>query len=92
MTGEDDETVKNCARNMFVDVRAYELENKNEFLFLQAMRSPVARIERNYRYQILMRIKREYEDTVVREIYRIIDENKVRGVSVFAQINPQSMS
>ena len=92
MTGEDDETVKNCARNMFVDVRAYELENKNEFLFLQAMRSPVARIERNYRYQILMRIKRGYEDTVVREIYRIIDENKVRGVSVFAQINPQSMS
>ena len=92
MTGEDDETVKNCAKNMFVDIRAYELENKNEFLFLQAMRSPVARIERNYRYQILMRIKREYEEQVTREVYRIIDENKTRGVSVFAQINPQSMS
>ena len=92
MTGEDDETVKNCAKNMFVDIRAYELENKNEFLFLQAMRSPVARIERNYRYQILMRIKREYEKQVTREVYRIIDENKTRGVSVFAQINPQSMS
>ncbi len=92
MTGEDDETVKNCAKNMFVDIREYELENKNEFLFLQAMRSPVARIERNYRYQILMRIKREYEEQVTREVYRIIDENKTRGVSVFAQINPQSMS
>ena len=92
MTGEDDETVKNCARNMFVDIRAYELENKNEFLFLQAMRSPVARIERNYRYQILMRIKREYEEEVMREVYRIIEQNKTRGVSVFAQINPQSMS
>ena len=92
MTGEDDETVRNCAKNVFVDVRAYELENKREFLFLQAMRSPVARIERNYRYQILMRIKREYEADVTREIYRIIDENKTRGVSIFAQINPQSMS
>lgn len=92
MTGEDDEAVKTCAKNMFVDVRAYELENKHEFLFLQAMRSPVARIERNYRYQILMRIKREYEAEVTREIYRIIDQNKTRGVSVFAQINPQSMS
>ena len=92
MTGEDDETVRNCAKNVFVDVRAYELENKREFLFLQAMRSPVARIERNYRYQILMRIKREYEADVTREIYRIIDENKTRGVSIFAQINPQSLS
>lgn len=92
MTGEDDETVKNCAKNMFVDVRAYELENKKEFLFLQAMRSPVARIERNYRYQILMRVKREYEEQVIGEVYRIIDQNKTRGVSVFAQINPQSMS
>ena len=92
MTGEDDETVKNCAKNMFVDVRAYELENKQEFLFLQAMRSPVARIERNYRYQILMRVKREYEEQVIGEVYRIIDQNKTRGVSVFAQINPQSMS
>ena len=56
------------------------------------MRSPVARIERNYRYQILMRIKREYEEEVTREVYRIIEQNKTRGVSVFAQINPQSMS
>lgn len=92
MTGEDDEEVKNCAKNMFVDVRAYELENKKEFLFLQARRSPVARIEKKYRYQILMRVKREYETQVTREVYRIINENKTRGVSVFAEINPQSLS
>lgn len=92
VSSEDEQKAIDCSKNMLVDMRAYELQNKKEFLFLQAMRSPVARIEKNYRFQILMRVKREYEDAVTKEVYSIIDKNKIKGVSVFAQINPQSLS
>lgn len=92
MASEDEEKVIDCAKRIFVDIRAYELENKNQFFFLQAMRSPVSKIEKNYRFQVVMRIKREYEREVTDKVYDIIDQNKTKGVTVFAQINPQSMS
>lgn len=92
MTGEIEEKVIAAAKNVFLELRAYELENKDEFLFMRAMKSPVGRIERQYRYQILMRVRKDSEDAVLRVVYGLLDRYRVKGVSVFAQIDPQSLS
>ena len=53
--------------------------------------APVARIERHYRYQIVMRVTKQSEDAVFGCIHRLLDEYRTRGVSVFAQLDPQNM-
>ena len=56
------------------------------------MRSPIKRIESRFRFQILMRIEVGKTDEITESVYAVINANKTRGVSVFAEINPQSMS
>lgn len=92
MTGKEEERVVLCARKLYSDMRSLAGGYRFDFVYMQAMKSPVARIENKFRYQILMRIKREKEAVITAKIYDIMDKNKVRGVSVFAEFNPQSMN
>ena len=55
------------------------------------MVAPVAKIERHYRYQIVMRVTKQSEDAVFGCIHKLLDEYRTRGVSVFAQLDPQNM-
>ena len=58
---------------------------------MQAMKSPINKIQNKYRYQIVLRIKRQFESEILGKIYQIVDNNK-QGNSVFVEINPQNMS
>ena len=58
---------------------------------MQAMKSPINKIQNKYRYQIVLRIKRQFESEILGKIYQIADNNK-QGNSVFVEINPQNMS
>ena len=62
-----------------------------EFVYMQAMKSPINKIQNKYRYQIVLRIKRQFESEILGKIYQIVDNNK-QGNSVFVEINPQNMS
>ncbi|MDE5618196.1 MAG: primosomal protein N', partial [Clostridia bacterium] len=92
MMGKDEESVITCAKKAYGHMRKLSEEYRRDFVYLQAMKSPVSRIENKYRYQILIRIKREKEAVLTGRIYDIINQDKVRGVSIFAEINPQSMN
>ena len=58
MTGKEEERVVSCARKLYSDMRSLAGGYRFDFVYMQAMKSPVARIENKFRYQILMRIKR----------------------------------
>ncbi|MDE6550005.1 MAG: hypothetical protein K2M44_00665, partial [Clostridia bacterium] len=92
MVGKEEERVVKCARGLYSDMRELASDYKFDFVYMQAMKSPVSRIENKFRYQILMRIKREKEAVITAKIYDIMDKNKVRNVSIFAEFNPQSMN
>ena len=62
-----------------------------DFLFLQKMRCPVKRIDKKYRFQILMRLSAGKTDEIIQRIYEICDKNE-KKVTVFAEVNPQNMS
>lgn len=70
--------------------RALQLKQKygNLFVFLQAMPAPVKRIQRKYRYQILMRVG--LNDDLVAEIYKIADIIE-KDVSIFVEHNPNNL-
>lgn len=92
MTSEDEDKVIEAAKKIYRELLDYAHKNSEEFLYIQAMKSPVGRIQNKYRYQIIARIKRKKEDEIIAEFYGVIDNNKFRQVSVFAEINPQNMA
>lgn len=92
MTSEDEDKVIEGAKKIYRELLDYAQQNKNEFLYIQAMKSPVGRIQNKFRYQIIARIKRNKEDQIIAKFYSVIDKNKFRQVSVFAEINPQNMA
>lgn len=92
MTGECEDKVIECAKLIYRDVKKLQKEYAYDFIYLQAMKSPVGKIENKFRYQILMRIRREREAKLVSGIYAVMDNYKTKGVSVFAEINPQNLN
>lgn len=90
-SSEIEDKAVGCTKSVFLGLRAYEAEHKSAFFVLRAMRAPVARIEKHYRYQIVMRVTNESADSVFGEIHALLERYRTRGVSVFAQVNPQSM-
>lgn len=69
-----------------------ELKEKHpdDFVYLDAMKSPLNRIKSQYRYQILMRLKLDNIDEIEKAVYSCIDNNLKS--SVFYEINPSSLS
>lgn len=89
-TSEDMDACINAVNTQFEQIRELASENKEGFIFLQKMRSPVKRMEGKFRLQILMRITNEYCDGIMQSIYKISDMHD-KNVSVFVETNPQSM-
>ena len=70
--------------------KALQLKEKYDklFIFLQAMPSPVKRIKRKYRYQILARIR--LNDELLSCLYSIADIIE-KDVSIFIEHNPNNL-
>ena len=56
------------------------------------MKSPVGKIQGKFRFQVLMRIKNDRKQDIIDELYRTADMVKKQNVSIFVEVNPQSLS
>lgn len=92
LTSENDDAAKNLAHNLFLKFKELRINNKQDFYFLEAMKSPVTKIKNKFRYQILMRFSVTKSEEIKNEIYSILDETKDKNVSAFVEINPLSLS
>ena len=61
-------------------------------MYLEAMKSPITKLKKKIRYQILMRIKEENCDNIIEKIYKICDNIEQNKVSIFVEIDPQNLS
>lgn len=80
------------AKQIYTHCKQIKVTNEQEFEYLQAMKAPLARLQTKFRYQIIMRIKRDKEKEIIKKLYNAIDECGVKGATAFVEINPQSMS
>ena len=92
VTSESEDKCVDTAKSIFGNLKLIKATCPEEFIYLQAMKSPVTRIQSKFRYQIVMRINRNNEQKLISDIHNILDDKKSRGVSSFVEINPQSMS
>ncbi len=63
-------------------------KNRDEFMFFNKMKSPVKRIKRKYRYQVLMRLKSGSE--LLDEFYKIAERYSGKAL-VYVEVNPNSL-
>ena len=77
---------------MYLDLNELAEAYKEDFVYCDAMKSPLTRLQNRYRYQILIRLKQENFKPILDKIYDICDKHENQKVSFFVEINPQSLS
>lgn len=91
-SASDEELVRRYTHNVFVALKQLRIENKENFYFLEAMKSPITKIKNKFRYQILIRLNLKSCDKMIDEIYEILDKNYTKNISTFVELNPLSLS
>lgn len=88
---ETEQIAIDCTKKIFSGIKTIASAHKKDFIYFQAMKAPLARIERKHRYQIIMRIARNNENEIIRLIYALVDDNQVNNASIFVELNPSDM-
>lgn len=88
---EDEMKTVEQTKKIFEGIKAVKQDFDNEFVYCAAMKAPVARIEKLYRYQIIIRLLRDKQDVIIDAIYSIVDKSQSNDISVFVELNPNDM-
>ncbi len=91
-TSEDEELAKDTAKVYYEEVKKIQAEFQKDFIYLGVMKSPVGRIKNQYRLQILTRLKMNNAETITNKLFELADKIKKSNVTIFVEINPQSLS
>lgn len=92
ISGEDEAKVKKLTKQVFDQVKNIKKQHPLDFLYCEAMKSPVGRIEKKFRYQVLVRIKLEHQEQIVEQLYKIMDSINTSGIQTFIEVNPSNLS
>lgn len=91
-SSENEIFVKEFITKFYQEVILIKNENPLKFVYLDAMKSPIKRAKRQFRYQILMRVKNENFDEIVTKLFEINKKLQNRNVVSFVEIDPQNLS
>ncbi len=61
------------------------------FIYLNKMKSPLNMIMKKYRFQIIMRLSKEFENEIIKRLFDIDKENKTKNVQTFIEINASDL-
>ncbi len=92
LTSADEELVKSATHKLILQLKKFRVQYGRDFFFLEAMKSPVNKIKNKHRFQLVMRFEKNITDSVMTELYGVLDEIKNNKLSVFVENNPQSLS
>lgn len=91
-TGEEPQRCIDLLNRHYSQVEQLNQKYEDAFLFLQKMRCPLKRLQGKHRFQILMKLSTKDAESVLEDIYKIVDENTEDKVTVFTEVNPQNLS
>lgn len=87
LTSEENNLAIQALKVYYNNVLSLKDKYPNAFIYLNKMKSPLSRIMKKYRYQIIMRLEPEFEQKVVNELFDIDRENKQKNVQSFIEVN-----
>lgn len=91
VTNEKEEKSLLCTKAIYEELKQLKKKYDGDFVYMQAMKSPITKIQNKFRFQIIARLLRQNEDEIIGKIFEIVDKKR-EGNSVFVEINPQNMS
>lgn len=89
---EDEEKVKDFIGEFYKQVIEIKNKDLSKFIYLGAMKSPVKRAKRQFRYQILMRLKNETASEIITKLFEINRSLSNKNVISFVELDPQNLS
>ena len=87
-SSENEDKALKAAKTALEQAKAIRAESPKDFIALTSMRAPVGRIKRAHRFQIIARVT---SGETVQRLCQAAESAKLKGVSVFVEINPQSL-
>ncbi len=92
VTSVDEERAKKVVEEVFVKIKGLKEEYSSDFVYLNAMKCPKKRLQKNYRYEILMRIYKKSSKEIISKIHDICYNTDKKNVSLFIENDPQNLS
>ena len=86
----NENSVRELLKVCYTEIEKLKEKYGREIIYLDAMKSPIQRVQGKYRYQIMMRLNLDHADEIENEAFEIVD--KATKQSVFFEINPQNLS
>ena len=86
----DENYVRELLKICYTELEGLKEKYGDDIIYLDAMKSPIKRIQDKYRYQIMMRFKLAKADMIEEDVFNIVDKNA--KTSVFFEVNPQNLS
>lgn len=91
VSSKDDEKALSTIKELYGEFSAYHKLNLEKFKFLGCMKSPLKKLQDKFRYQVLMRVERDDNETR-KEVFRLSDKYTNKNVMVYVEINPNNLS
>ncbi|PKK95743.1 MAG: primosomal protein N', partial [Tenericutes bacterium HGW-Tenericutes-4] len=92
ISGEKEEKTVAYLKEFYDKIKQVKEENKQAFIYLEAMKSPVKRIKNKFRYQILMRLDVNNYENILNELFFIKKQLQKKDATCFVEIDPQNLS
>ena len=86
----DENYVRELLKMCYTEIEGLKSKYGNDMIYLDAMKSPIKRIQDKYRYQIMMRFNLDKADQIENDVFEIVD--RISKTSVFFEVNPQNLS
>ncbi|MBO5021868.1 MAG: primosomal protein N' [Clostridia bacterium] len=86
----DENYVRELLKVCYTEIEQLKYQYGDDILYLDAMKSPIKRIQDKYRYQIMMRLSLNHADEIEAKAFDIVD--RASKTSVFFEVNPQNLS
>ena len=87
---EDENYVRENLKVCYTEIEKLKDIYQDQIIYMDAMKSPIKRMQNKYRYQILMRLKLDKADEIENKVFEIADKHSKN--TVFFEINPQNMT
>lgn len=87
-----EEKAVDCAKVIYNKIKKLKADNPDAFVYMQAMKAPIKRIQNKFRYQVIMRLNRNHEEQILKAVHDIVDSSRVKDVWTFIESNPQNLN
>lgn len=87
----EDEARKQIAE-INADIQTLKKEYVGQIVFAEAMKSPVKRMQKKFRYQILLRILSENSAEILKKVYNIVNIHSHSQNECFVELDPQNLN